>query len=297
MALTKISTGGVKDDAISQAVIADESIDEARLQISNSGSNGQFLSKQSGNTGGLTWASANQYTHPNHSGEVTSTADGAQVIADNIVDEAILKVSNAPTNGHVLTAQSGNTGGLTWAAPGGGMWKKMAGADVAAGTSSSDYDIFTDFASHTDKKWWKLVFRLESPSGNNDFSGSGLRVKVGGAWKTSDYRWQQFYASDSSEVAENKDSQSRYSFTTGDEKWHRGEVTFYDPNATDYYKIFEYTGISADHNWHSANDMPWVERSAGGYVGGTEAIQGIRFNHYGNTWGKIHFALFAGDGW
>ena len=28
------------------------------------------------------------YTHPNHSGEVTSTADGATVIADNIVDEA-----------------------------------------------------------------------------------------------------------------------------------------------------------------------------------------------------------------
>ena len=56
MALTKISTGGVKDDAASQAKIADEAIDEARLQISNAGSNGQFLSKQSGNTGGLTWA-------------------------------------------------------------------------------------------------------------------------------------------------------------------------------------------------------------------------------------------------
>ena len=54
------------------------------------------------------------YTHPNHSGEVTSTADGATVIADNIVDEANLKVSNAPTNGYVLTAQSGNTGGMTW---------------------------------------------------------------------------------------------------------------------------------------------------------------------------------------
>ena len=57
MALTQISTGGVKDDAASQAKIADEAIDEARLQISNAGTNGQFLSKQSGNTGGLTWAS------------------------------------------------------------------------------------------------------------------------------------------------------------------------------------------------------------------------------------------------
>jgi len=56
MALTKISTGGVKDDAASQAKIADEAVDEARLQISNAGSNGQFLQKQSGNTGGLTWS-------------------------------------------------------------------------------------------------------------------------------------------------------------------------------------------------------------------------------------------------
>ena len=69
--------------------------------------------------------SANNYTHPNHSGEVTSTADGATVIADNVVDEANLKVSNAPTNGYVLTAQSGNTGGLTWA-------EAESGADLYA---------------------------------------------------------------------------------------------------------------------------------------------------------------------
>ena len=60
-------------------------------------------------------ASANAYVHPNHSGEVTSTADGATVIAGNIVDEANMKISNAPTNGHFLSAQSGDTGGMTWA--------------------------------------------------------------------------------------------------------------------------------------------------------------------------------------
>ena len=44
---------------------------------------------------------------------------GATVIADNVVDEANLKVSNAPTNGYFLSAQSGNAGGLTWAATSG----------------------------------------------------------------------------------------------------------------------------------------------------------------------------------
>ena len=160
MALTQISTAGVKDDAISagkipanavgsseiaddavgaaqiaddgvtQSAVADEAIDEARLQISNAGSNGQFLQKQSGNTGGLTWAAANQYTHPKHSGEVTSSADGATTIASNIVDEDNLKISNAGTNGQYLQKQSGNTGGLTW-------------ADVSAG---STVDLVADGA-------------------------------------------------------------------------------------------------------------------------------------------------------
>ncbi len=48
-------------------------------------------------------------------GEVTGTG-ATTVVADNIIDEANLKISNTPTNGYVLTAQSGNTGGLTWAA-------------------------------------------------------------------------------------------------------------------------------------------------------------------------------------
>jgi len=46
-------------------------------------------------------------------------ADDAVVqaaIADASIDEARLQISNSPTNGYYLQAQSGNTGGLTWAA-------------------------------------------------------------------------------------------------------------------------------------------------------------------------------------
>ena len=137
MALTKISTGGVKDDAASQAKIADEAVDEARLQISNAGTNGQFLQKQSGNTGGLTWADAitsiaddsiTQAKIANDAIGQDQLADNAVVLAnltndcvtgDKIADEAIaesrLEISNAGTNGQFLQKQSGNTGGLTWA--------------------------------------------------------------------------------------------------------------------------------------------------------------------------------------
>ena len=70
--------------------------------------------------GSATAVAANtaKVTNATHSGEVTGS--GALTVADNIVDEANLKVSNTPTNGYFLQAQSGNTGGLTWASAGGG---------------------------------------------------------------------------------------------------------------------------------------------------------------------------------
>ena len=67
----------------------------------------------------------------NLTGEVTSSG-AATTISDGVVDEANLKVSNTPTNGHVLSAQSGNTGGLTWVAAGSG------GTDVSL-AGSRDY--------------------------------------------------------------------------------------------------------------------------------------------------------------
>jgi len=127
----------IADDAIDSEHYTDGSIDEAHIaddavtyaKIQNVSATDRILGRDSSGAGvieEITPANlrtminvadgSNAYTHPNHTGEVTSTADGATVIADNVVDEANLKVSNAPTNGHVLTAQSGDTGGLTWAA-------------------------------------------------------------------------------------------------------------------------------------------------------------------------------------
>ena len=70
----------------------------------------------SGNlTGNASGSSGTVTSIGNLTGEVTST-NRATVIAGDVVDEANLKCSNGPTNGHFLSAQSGNTGGLTWAA-------------------------------------------------------------------------------------------------------------------------------------------------------------------------------------
>ena len=101
------------------------------------------------------------YTHPNHSGEVTSTGDGSTVISDNVVDEANLKVSNAPTNGYVLTAQSGNTGGLTWAAASGGGSSTLDGlSDVSTSGVTSGQVL-----KYNGSNW--------SPASDNTGSGGG----------------------------------------------------------------------------------------------------------------------------
>ena len=82
--------------------------------LMGAGTSGQFL-RTNGSGADPSWETITAYTHPNHSGEVTSSGDGATTIASNVVDEDNLKISNSGSNGQFLQKQSGNTGGLTWA--------------------------------------------------------------------------------------------------------------------------------------------------------------------------------------
>ena len=102
-------------------------------------------------------------TNANLTGEVTSSGN-ATTIAGNIVDEANLKVSNAPTNGYMLTAQSGNTGGLTWASAGGGAHTEQ-GWDV--------YTTHTGSTTASDGTAYMFARRIDA---NND----GLYIML---WK------------------------------------------------------------------------------------------------------------------
>jgi len=53
-----IATADIANINVTQGKITDQAINEAKMQISNSPTNGYFLSAQSGNTGGLTWTAA-----------------------------------------------------------------------------------------------------------------------------------------------------------------------------------------------------------------------------------------------
>ncbi len=121
--VTGATTLTIAADAVTTAKIADDAVTADKLANS-------INSEIAANTA--------KVTNATHSGEVTGAT--ALTIADNVVDEANLKISNTPTNGYVLTAQSGNTGGLTWAeissgnTTANGMWEH-------AHTIASNYSI------------------------------------------------------------------------------------------------------------------------------------------------------------
>ena len=195
------------------------------------------------------------YTHPNHSGEVTSTADGATVIADNIVDEANLKVSNSPTNGYMLTAQSGNTGGLTWAEAGGGSWVKISTV-TASSSSSVDFDNVA-----STYKAYAIIGTQIKPANNTveiqmNFGSDGTNYA---AAKTSVYYMQ-------------------YNRTSGDDSTGTIDATNSLENATGN-QVLAY-GLSDNAAFAKTNTM---FAYFGGLAQGGYSSYNVEFNMYGSN--------------
>jgi len=123
-------------------------------------------------------ANTAKVTNATHTGEVTGAT--ALTIADNIVDEANLKVSNAPTNGYYLSAQSGDTGGLTWAAVSGGgsgkvlqTVKTQHSSTTQLTSSGAWHELSTSFrlaitpSSATSTLYFSFDANFCSPASNN----------------------------------------------------------------------------------------------------------------------------------
>ena len=90
MAISKVTAGGIADIAAA---------------VEGASDSNKFTDADHSKLDGVA-ASSNNYVHPNHSGEVTSTADGATVIADDAVTAA--KLANS-INTDIATGVTGNT--------------------------------------------------------------------------------------------------------------------------------------------------------------------------------------------
>ncbi len=124
-------------------------------------------------------------TNANLTGEVTSSGNTA-TIANDIIQEGNLQVSNAPTDGYVLTARSGVTGGYTWEAASGGF-VATADANLNMTGAYSIHDIQTLFLEHQSESFddssndrtdeSQLFVKYEDT--NND--GLYVRLRVNGS--------------------------------------------------------------------------------------------------------------------
>ena len=95
-----IATADIANVNVTQGKIADQAINEAKMQISNAPTNGYFLSAQSGNTGGLTWASAGGNMKPAFfaflsSDQNTSNAGNVKVACNTEVIDTDSKYDNS----------------------------------------------------------------------------------------------------------------------------------------------------------------------------------------------------------
>jgi len=130
--------GDVADAQITTAKIADDAVTADKLANS-------INTEIAANTA--------KTTNATHTGEVTGAT--ALTIADNIVDEANLKVDNSPTDDYVLTAKSSASGGLTWAAAsgggggGGGGLSSDSERNTVGGSNAGDSFTGTDATDNT----------------------------------------------------------------------------------------------------------------------------------------------------
>ena len=124
------------DASIDLAHMSSESVDEDNLHISNAGTNGFFLQKQSGNNGGLTWAEVPE-------GEDFIPNGSVMAFFQSAAPTGWTKVTSQ--NNKVLRVVSGNGGGT------GGTWATSSGvttSSVGAHTHTSAAHTHTG-ASHT----------------------------------------------------------------------------------------------------------------------------------------------------
>ena len=218
-----------KLDGIEASATADQTDAEIRAAVEAASDSNVFTDADHTKLNGVA-ASANNYVHPNHSGEVTSTADGATVIADNVVDEANRKVSNSPVNGYMLTAQSGNTGGLTWAAAGGGGGAMEFIASTGAINNAATV-VFT--SSHFDSsKYRNYVFIASNVIPVSDSQSVHMVVSTdnGSSYLTSDI----YQNSNSSAIAYAKIINFGVGSDTNESGWS-GEMRMYNPHDTGVY--------------------------------------------------------------
>ena len=237
-------------------------------------------------------ANTAKVTNATHSGEVTGAT--ALTIADNIVDEANLKVSNSPTNGYFLSAQSGNTGGLTWAEAGGGAFELISTTNVNSATSSVDFNTLS--SDYTDFR--VIVSSLKNAAHQSTFQ---MRVKRAGQSGFdsggSDYLHVTFGRNGQDEIKVNNSTGQGYidlmppnlaaTATVGGAAYY-GIVDIFDVHATNCKKT-----IGCEAYYHEGTYGRAAASKTMGYRNSQEALIGLQFRMNSGNIVDGYFSLYG----
>ena len=170
-----ITSAKISDGTVAQVDLIDQAVNEAKMQVSNSPTNGYFLSAQSGNTGGMTWAEAGgggkvlQVVQGTKTDSTLSTsasyvATGLNVnITPSATSSKVLVMVSSYIDSNASTIQfyttikrdstdldSGGTGGFQSAYNGGGRLRSatnMSVLDSPNTTSQITYEMYMRNAS------------------------------------------------------------------------------------------------------------------------------------------------------
>ncbi len=162
-----LTSSDIPDSTISQADLVDQAVNEAKMQVSNSPTNGYFLSAQSGNTGGMTWAEAggggkilqvksvtfkDAFTSTAGSGTFANITGATLAITPSATTSKILFqamiTTGAETYGVVLKIQRG--GSDIAGALGTVTGNRVASTAYSSGHSSDDAEMQSTYMSYLD---------------------------------------------------------------------------------------------------------------------------------------------------
>tara|TARA_B100001559_G_scaffold227751_1_gene191524 strand:- start:19506 stop:20465 length:960 start_codon:yes stop_codon:yes gene_type:complete len=125
-----VSTDNLVDDAVTNAKLAPNAINTTEL-VDNSVHTAKI------NASAVTDAKLNNDAVTTN--KINNLAVTQGKLASEAVSEAKLHAGNAPTNNYVLSADSGQPGGLIWSQlsslPGSGAWEEVAGGNFSSVTS------------------------------------------------------------------------------------------------------------------------------------------------------------------
>ena len=141
---TFLSADESKLDGIEASATADQTNAEIRAAVEAASDSNVFTDADHTKLNGVA-ASANNYVHPNHSGDVVSSADGAMTIQTDAVDIAMLSATGTAGSGTFLRGDN------AWATPTASV--DIDALDALGGTGlhqTADHFIFSD--GGTEKK-------------------------------------------------------------------------------------------------------------------------------------------------